>query len=208
MFIEKPLQPLSVGAFLLGVIMEEWRSINGYEGLYEVSNLGRIRSLDRYVSHSKNSDYKVLRRGKILADADNGSGYRYISLIKDGTKKNYYVHRLVADAFLERETGQTEIDHKDHNRANNRASNLQWITHRENIQRSAHLMRGIRKSWKVPASGEKYIRKRERRNKVSYSVEISILKTCKTFSSIEEAIKYRNEVLERSGLYGAKYPTV
>lgn len=107
---------------------EEWRDVVDYEGLYEVSNLGRVRSLI--------SNYY----GLILAQRDN-HGYRTVCLSGKGKKKQHFVHILVMQAFdyRFRERGYNKklvVDHKDGNKTNNRIDNLEWCTQAENLRRS------------------------------------------------------------------------
>ena len=97
-------------------INEIWRPIKGYEGLYEVSNLGRIKSL---------VNNKGQYREKIL-NPIIGHGYYRVILCKNGIKKNYSVHRLVAEAFLPNTDNLPQINHKDENKSNNNVNNLEW----------------------------------------------------------------------------------
>lgn len=111
---------------------EIWRSIEGYEGLYEVSNLGRVRSLDRY----GNTGYGIrLYKGKILSQVKNRCGYLNVVLSKKCIKTIFTVHRLVARAFPEI-CGQykdvLQVDHINTVRTDNRAINLRWVTRSEN----------------------------------------------------------------------------
>ena len=115
--------------------MEIWRSIQGYEGLYEVSNLGRIRSLDRYVRHAKGG--KKIVRGSIkkLPPPNPHTGYILVSLYKDCRSWTTSVHRLVAFAFQDicgKYFDGAVVDHIDTVRHNNRAENLRWCTISEN----------------------------------------------------------------------------
>ena len=115
------------------VAMENWRSIKGYEGLYEVSDLGRVRSLDRSipaVCHGRQSTRK--KKGKVLALATASNGYKQICLSKDGSHIIYRVHRLVAEAFLDNPDGLPEVNHKDEDKTNNCFWNLEWCTHSYN----------------------------------------------------------------------------
>lgn len=101
------------------VIGEIWKPIPGYEGLYEVSNIGRVRSLFRYK--------------KILTTSPNKrNGYRYAQLFKGEKGKNFAVHRLVAMCFCENPENKPFVNHKDETRTNNHADNLEWVTHKEN----------------------------------------------------------------------------
>lgn len=123
--------------------MEIWKDINGYEGLYQVSSLGRVRSLDRLDRAG------VFRKGKIIKSFTIPSGYNYVSLHKDGKKKNKSIHRLVALAFLERTSDNLDVNHKNGDKDDNRASNLEWCTHSDNMKHAVctglHIKFGQRK---------------------------------------------------------------
>lgn len=104
-------------------MVEAWKAVAGYEGLYEVSNAGRVRSLDRIDRLGRK------RRGRIIRGGDS-KGYRNVLLSKDGTAFAVTVHRLVAHAFL---AGHgNEIRHLNGDRTNNRADNLAWGTAKDN----------------------------------------------------------------------------
>lgn len=106
---------------------EIWKPIVGYEGFYEVSNLGRVRSLDRVINGR-------LRRGKLLSNKKtNGNGYRICTLCKDNLQINHYVHRLVAGAFCFREDPSFIVNHIDSNIKNNKSDNLEWISAFDNV---------------------------------------------------------------------------
>ena len=96
--------------------MEYWKDINGYEGLYQVSNYGRVRSLPRKTTS-----------GKILTQFIS-RGYYKVVLCKDNIKKNWNVHKLVAIAFVPNPNNYTDINHKDENKLNNIATNLEWCS--------------------------------------------------------------------------------
>lgn len=104
--------------------MEEWKDVVGYKGFYQVSNLGRLRSLDR---ESSGKRYK----GKIISSKYR-SGYIVDTLCKDGIKRKCRRHRLVAEAFIPNPEGKPEVNHIDGNKTNNQIGNLEWATHREN----------------------------------------------------------------------------
>lgn len=97
---------------------EEWRDIDGYEGLYMVSNKGNVKSLN----------YKKTGKEGILKPHKTNWGYLRVRLCKDGKSKNYLIHRLVAQAFCENPKGYKDVNHKDENKQNNKASNLEWCT--------------------------------------------------------------------------------
>ena len=95
---------------------EQWRDIKGYEGMYQVSDLGRVRS-------KKYGYWRVLKSGK------NPNGYLKIVLFKDGDRKQSYVHRLVADAFIENtDESKTIINHINECKSDNRVSNIEYCT--------------------------------------------------------------------------------
>lgn len=110
--------------------MEKWKEIKGYEGYYEVSNMGNVRSMSRYVNHHRGG--KRLMKGRPRALGDNGNGYLFVPLTKEGRSKNTYVHRLVAEAFLIKSDKQF-VNHINGDKTDNRVDNLEWCTRRENM---------------------------------------------------------------------------
>ena len=133
-------------------MMEEiWKDIEGYEGIYQVSNLGRVRSLDRIVpaacALSKgNQVVNYLRKGKILTDYWSGPKscrYKSVALSKDDKPKNFRVHRLVARAFVQNPNNKPEVNHIDEDKSNNRADNLEWVTRIENERHGTKIKRGV-----------------------------------------------------------------
>ena len=112
-------------------MIEEWRPIEGYEGLYEVSSYGRVRSLDKYVKSGYGS-YR-LRKGKILSPGIRPDGYLFVNLTYNGKHKTITVHRLVAQAFLPNPDNLSEVNHKDEDKSNNRVENLEWCDRKYNL---------------------------------------------------------------------------
>ncbi len=96
---------------------EEWRTVAGYEGLYEVSNMGNVRST---------------RSGKLLKPSLNNSGYSVIHFYDHQNFKAFTIHRLVAMAFIPNPCGKRTVNHIDGDKTNNRADNLEWATYSEN----------------------------------------------------------------------------
>lgn len=114
--------------------MEVWRAVKDYEGLYEVSNLGRIRSVSRTVRVGKGKGYERLVESKILSTPINGSGYKIIVLNKPNSKPVCKpIHRLVAEAFIPNPNNLTDVNHKDEDKMNNNVENLEWMSHKENM---------------------------------------------------------------------------
>lgn len=110
---------------------EVWRAISGYEGHYEVSSMGHVRSLDRTVPRTGGQgDLSI--KGKLLKTGRTPKGYLRIQLSKDDAKKNCLVHRLVAETFAPNTDSSLEINHRDGDKENNRIGNLEWLTPSEN----------------------------------------------------------------------------
>ena len=114
--------------------MEEvWKAIEGYEGKYEVSNLGRVRSLPRpKTSRNASGEFTFTTKPKILRTFTQRGGYQRVSFGKGKDKRAFMVHRLVAMAFVHGYREGLFINHKDENPRNNRADNLEWVTTSEN----------------------------------------------------------------------------
>lgn len=140
--------------------MEEiWKDVVGYEGYYQVSNLGRVRSLDRIASNGR----KI--KGKILSTKVNTAPYYpRVSLSVNGKMKLAQVHRLVAQAFVYNPDPEhkTQVGHKDESRTNNRADNLEWVTPKENSNMPLHRKR-------VSKANEGKVLSAETKSKISLS---------------------------------------
>lgn len=139
---------------------EVWRDIEGYEGLYRVSNLGRVSSIKRTVSMRINdSTTKQTVNGRIMKPWITGynSNYFCVSLCLSGKRKNNLVHRLVARAFIENKENKPQVDHIDGNQKNNNVKNLRWVSNHENSFHYKKTMpiKGYTK--KVGATGARYL---------------------------------------------------
>lgn len=108
--------------------MEEWKDIKGYEGLYQVSNLGNIRSLQ--------SRWGKRVQPRIVNQHITENGYKRVGLSKNNKQKLFMVHRLVADTFMPNSNANLEINHKDYCRTNNNLNNLEWMSHEDNVKYS------------------------------------------------------------------------
>jgi len=99
---------------------ENWLPVKGYEGLYEVSDMGNVRRVN----------------GNLLTPSVNKGKYLYVRLSRSSDEKQFYIHRLVAMAFLPNPHNHPEVNHKDENKQNNTVSNLEWCSHIYNAQYS------------------------------------------------------------------------
>lgn len=106
---------------------EIWKEIEGYEAIYEVSNLGRVRSLDRVDCAGKRL------KGKILRNCAHKDGYMLVGLNKNGNKRKFTIHRLVAIAFIQNPCGYEQINHIDEIKYNNFDFNLEWCDSKYNM---------------------------------------------------------------------------
>lgn len=146
---------------------EIWKDVVGYEGLYQVSNLGRVKS----VKHLKE---------RILRTPCNNMGYYYVDLYSSGVKKRFLVHRLVAFSFLKKIDGKEYIDHIDGNPKNNSIDNLRWCTHIENcnfeiaLKRKRAVQKEIhsREDWRHKKSIATQKQMNNPRNKENFSRKI------------------------------------
>lgn len=102
---------------------EIWKEVLGYEGLYEVSNYGKVRSKNRYVDCKK---YKAFKKGVLLKPRKDKGGYLTVYLSRGNKHKQFFVHRLVAMSFIENSNNLPFINHKDENKENNVVENIEW----------------------------------------------------------------------------------
>lgn len=126
------------------MIEELWKDIEGYKGLYKISNIGRVRSKERYNLRGK------LIKSKIRKPFINNNGYLRVNLSKKNLTKNYSLHRLVALHFISNPDNKEQVNHIDGNKQNNCINNLEWVTASENMKHSYDI--GIRTT-DVPIKG-------------------------------------------------------
>jgi hypothetical protein len=116
-------------------MQEHWKDIPGFEGRYQVSDLGRVKSLAREIVRVRyGAPYTVRWPEKIIAAKVNEAGYLGLTLHRKGVRSTMLVHRLVALAFIPNPLGLPEVDHEDCNPANPRVGNLTWVTSLKNKQ--------------------------------------------------------------------------
>ena len=126
---------------------EVWRDIEGYEGLYQVSNLGRVKSF------AKKGNWKE----KILIQSKTRDGYNIVGLYKNSKNTTVRVHRVVAKAFIPNPNSFLEVNHKDGNKNNNAVDNLEWCTCEENMKHSWNI--GLRRTKDILSNLHEYANK-------------------------------------------------
>ena len=167
---------------------EVWKPIEGYEGLYEISNLGRVRSLE--LRNSSGARKRIL----MLKPTDNGHGYKIVGMRVNGKRRNHYVHRLVAEAFVPNPNNLPVVDHIDHDRSNNQASNLRWMTQGDNVRYSREIMSKPRQK-PMTNTGERYIS----RQKINGRYRLTIKrKQIGVYGTLEKAMEARDEILKEA----------
>ncbi len=114
--------------------MEIWKDIKGYDGLYQVSNFGRVKSLARTNVKGKGNYYRKekIKKQYKTKHSSNKTSYFHVSLSKNGIIKRYSVHRLVAIAFIPNKENKEYVNHKNENGLDNRVENLEWVSNSEN----------------------------------------------------------------------------
>lgn len=169
---------------------EIWKPIVGYEGLYEVSNLGRVKSLGNTRKCSRFKGVVTFMRYEITRH-----NYHRILLRKDGKYKHFYVHRLVAAAFIPNPNNYPIVNHKDCNPSNNNACNLEWCTHKFNVNYADALQKRAEAFKASNINGvhskksleTKQLLKCNTCEKAVIQIDCNTGKTINTFRSIQEA---------------------
>lgn len=184
---------------MLQNMIEEWRDIAGYEGRYQVSNFGDVRSLP-YVNYQRSSHPGIMMEkavpGKVLRPTGNGHGYLIVGLrYKGGKRKNYYVHRLVAEAFIPNPNGLKEVNHIDYDTLNNAVWNLEWTSRECNIDWSKNHMLHPKKAARKTNIGMKYISKRYGKYRVSIHNKRLGIQFERYFETLEEAITAKEQFI-------------
>lgn len=110
---------------------EKWKDIPGYEGIYQVSNTGKIKSVSHYTRNNINGGIR-LTKGRILSQYKMPNGYLQVQLSKNEVREKYYVHRLVASVFINNVNNMSDVNHIDGDKGNNCVDNLEWCSHKKN----------------------------------------------------------------------------
>ena len=113
---------------------EIWKDILGYEGYYQVSNFGNVKSMDRIVERKNNGTGNLPLKSRILSLNTYPRGYKRVTLRKNNISKSFFVHRLVAEAFIPNPNNYPYVNHKDENPSNNHFDNLEWCINEYNIR--------------------------------------------------------------------------
>ena len=119
------------------VLMEIWKSVKGFEGFYEVSDLGRVRSVKRTVLYKDGRMFKY--ESVLLKKTKDPRGYLQVGFNKNGKKSTHRIHRLVAENFIFNNSNDKEVNHIDGVKENNRLDNLEWVTSSENTKKGYEL---------------------------------------------------------------------
>ena len=174
---------------------EVWKDIKNYEGLYQISNKGNVRSVNRvYFQKSSHNTYMYKKyKGKMLAKTDNGNGYLIVHLLKNGKRKPCYVHRLVAEHFILNPNNYNEVNHKDFNKKNNNINNLEWVSRKINVNYSIKNMQTEKTKCKASSTGEKYITKKN--NYWRLNIQRKELKIDKLYKTYDEALQAKEMML-------------
>lgn len=114
-------------------MVEEWKDVVGYEGLYQVSNMGRVKSLKRVVNNPSGTG-RIKKESILKLTPRKRDGYVYVALTVGKIARKAKVHRLVAEAFIDNKKNRECVHHRDANPLNNRADNLEWVNHYENMR--------------------------------------------------------------------------
>ena len=165
---------------------ERWALIPGYDGRYAISDHGRVKSFLRWDVTTRS----YIPCERLLTPTDNGYGYLVIMLRLGTLRKSHYIHRLVADAFVDNVLCLPCVNHKDFNKKNNAFWNLEWVTQGDNVRYSAKRMIRPHNN-RLPTTGERYIHKR----KNSYEVSVHG-KYIGSFRELHDAVCARDEAMK------------
>lgn len=177
-------------------INDEWVDVKGYEGLYAINRNGEIKRLTTTI-YQPNHGYRIIKECK-LKPWDNGHGYKVVSLAKQGKRKNHYMHRLVAEHFIENPNNYPEVNHIDYDKGNNNVNNLEWVSRKMNMQHSVinmHNPKNTSTYSNKTNTGYSYICQRAKDKR--YRIIINGVE--RAAGTLEEALKIRDAMLKEVG---------
>lgn len=171
--------------------MEEiWKDIDGFEGIYQVSNLGNIKTLQRNIYRKKTGKLHYIQPEKLLNPSLLPIGYYYISMHNKGLQKVKSIHSLVANAFIPNPENKRTINHKDGNKLNNRVDNLEWNTDKENLNHA--LDTGLKKRYGVIAYNENiYIEFKTVKDAVKLGYNQQLISTAIVYNRTHRGLKWK-----------------
>lgn len=163
-------------------MQEIWKDLKEYENLYQISNLGRVKSLQRrksnYNQKGFTGTFKLIQE-KILKPKVDRKGYLYVQLYKNGKSKMFKVHRLVAQTFIPNLRNKPQVNHKDGNKQNNFIDNLEWCTNTENQKHA----------WKIGLQKSRFSKNNSKAKKVmQYDLQGNFIREWNCMMDIEREI--------------------
>lgn len=165
----------------------KWKDIQGYEGIYQISNLGEIRSFDRVVKYKNRygNELQYLKRGRKLQPIKTKNGYLLVTLSKNNKKERYLVHRLVAQAFVPNPYNLNEVNHIDEKPNNPLWTNLEWVTHKQNMNHGT-----VKQRISNSSKGKKFKKETVKKISEKHCKRIYCSELDMYFESINEGAKY------------------
>ena len=158
---------------------EVWKDIKDYEGLYQVSNLGNVKSIDKIIKRKNGIEQHF--KEKIINKWN--SNYAYVNLSKNGKGKTYTIHRLVAQAFIDNPNNYPCVNHKDENKKNNNVNNLEWCDYKYNNNYN----------FKMNKIRDKLINGKLSKKVIQYDMNDNLIKLWKSTMQIERCLNYKNQ---------------
>ena len=175
-------------------MIELWKNIKNYEGYYQISNLGRVKSLKKWCGNKHIKKY--IDKEQIIKPSRDNLGYLKVMLHKERKIENKRIHRLVAEAFLDNPNNLPVINHIDNNKNNNCVNNLEWCTQKHNVEEG---IKCFARKYDYKGNFKKFIIKDKRYNR--YYVRFTFNKKTEYlggFSNIKDAVKKRDEFLKNN----------
>ena len=172
---------------------EIWKDIKDYEGLYQVSNYGNVKSLERYI---KNKNDKMQFYNEIILIPNDSKGYLKVTLSKNNKQKTFRIHILVAKAFVQNPENKPEVNHKDGNKHNNHATNLEWNTRSEN-ENHAYKNGLAKPSQKQKNAVAKYAKENYSKKVIQYDLNGKFIKEWNSMADVWRELGIRASLICR-----------